>query len=123
MARTAELIEAEESRYGWSRWTGSSPTITTGSGRCSTVASWEHAATAPFSFVAGVEAAIGAAQDRAGDRVVDCRDHHVGVVSGFAPPGDIHRARNTSETTAISITLRNRHHAGSAPAPAARPPE
>jgi predicted metal-dependent enzyme (double-stranded beta helix superfamily) len=32
-------------------------------------------------------------------------DNHVGDVSGFAPPGDIHRVRNTSETTAISIHI------------------
>jgi 3-mercaptopropionate dioxygenase len=30
-------------------------------------------------------------------------DNHVGDVSGFAPPGDIHRVHNTSDTTAISI--------------------
>ena len=30
-------------------------------------------------------------------------DNHVGDVSGFAPPGDIHRVRNTGEETAISI--------------------
>jgi predicted metal-dependent enzyme (double-stranded beta helix superfamily) len=30
-------------------------------------------------------------------------DNQVGDVSGFAPPGDIHRVHNTSETTAISI--------------------
>jgi predicted metal-dependent enzyme (double-stranded beta helix superfamily) len=30
-------------------------------------------------------------------------DNHVGDVGGFAPPGDIHRVRNTGETTAISI--------------------
>ena len=30
-------------------------------------------------------------------------DHHVGDVSSFAPPGDIHRVRNTGATTAISI--------------------
>jgi predicted metal-dependent enzyme (double-stranded beta helix superfamily) len=30
-------------------------------------------------------------------------DNHVGDVSGFAPPGDIHRVHNTSSTTAISI--------------------
>jgi predicted metal-dependent enzyme (double-stranded beta helix superfamily) len=30
-------------------------------------------------------------------------ENHVGEVSGFAPPGDIHRVRNTSDTTAISI--------------------
>jgi predicted metal-dependent enzyme (double-stranded beta helix superfamily) len=30
-------------------------------------------------------------------------ENHVGDVSGFAPPGDIHRVRNSSATTAISI--------------------
>ena len=30
-------------------------------------------------------------------------ENRAGDVSGFAPPGDIHRVRNTSETTAISI--------------------
>lgn len=37
--------------------------------------------------------------------LVDRRDNHVGEVSGFAPPGDIHRVRNTNETTAISIHI------------------
>jgi 3-mercaptopropionate dioxygenase len=32
-------------------------------------------------------------------------DNHVGEVSGFAPPGDIHRVHNTSDTTAISIHI------------------
>jgi 3-mercaptopropionate dioxygenase len=32
-------------------------------------------------------------------------DNHVGDVSGFAPPGDIHRVHNTSDTTAISIHI------------------
>ena len=32
-------------------------------------------------------------------------DNHVGDVSGFAPPGDIHRVHNPSETTAISIHI------------------
>jgi predicted metal-dependent enzyme (double-stranded beta helix superfamily) len=32
-------------------------------------------------------------------------DNRVGDVSGFAPPGDIHRVRNTSETTAISVHI------------------
>ena len=32
-------------------------------------------------------------------------DNHVGDVSGFAPPGDIHRVHNTRETTAISIHI------------------
>jgi predicted metal-dependent enzyme (double-stranded beta helix superfamily) len=30
-------------------------------------------------------------------------ENHVGDVSGFAPPGDIHRVHNTGDTTAISI--------------------
>ena len=30
-------------------------------------------------------------------------DNHAGDVSGFAPPGDIHRVHNTAGTTAISI--------------------
>jgi predicted metal-dependent enzyme (double-stranded beta helix superfamily) len=32
-------------------------------------------------------------------------DNHVGEVSGFAPPGDIHRVHNTCDTTAISIHI------------------
>ncbi|WP_173063304.1 cysteine dioxygenase family protein [Phytohabitans houttuyneae] len=30
-------------------------------------------------------------------------DNHAGSVSGFAPPGDIHRVHNTGDTTAISL--------------------
>ena len=32
-------------------------------------------------------------------------DNHVGDLSGFAPPGDIHRVHNTASTTAISIHI------------------
>jgi 3-mercaptopropionate dioxygenase len=32
-------------------------------------------------------------------------DNHVGDVSGFAPPGDIHRVHNTTGETAISIHI------------------
>jgi predicted metal-dependent enzyme (double-stranded beta helix superfamily) len=32
-------------------------------------------------------------------------ENRTGDVSGFAPPGDIHRVHNTSETTAISIHI------------------
>jgi 3-mercaptopropionate dioxygenase len=35
--------------------------------------------------------------------LVGRHENQVGDVSGFAPPGDIHRVRNTSQTTAISI--------------------
>jgi predicted metal-dependent enzyme (double-stranded beta helix superfamily) len=37
--------------------------------------------------------------------LVGRNENHVGDVGGFAPPGDIHRVRNTSETTAISIHI------------------
>ena len=32
-------------------------------------------------------------------------ENQVGDVSGFAPPGDIHRVHNTSQTTATSIHI------------------
>jgi predicted metal-dependent enzyme (double-stranded beta helix superfamily) len=35
--------------------------------------------------------------------LVGRNENHVGDVSGFAPPGDIHRVHNTAEETAISI--------------------
>jgi predicted metal-dependent enzyme (double-stranded beta helix superfamily) len=35
--------------------------------------------------------------------LIGCSANHVGDVSGFAPPGDIHRVHNTGEETAISI--------------------
>ena len=37
--------------------------------------------------------------------VIGQSDNHVGDVSGFAPPGDIHRVHNTAEETAISIHI------------------
>lgn len=39
---------------------------------------WEHAGTAPFTFVNGVEAAIAAARDFAGDRLVDVAAGQIG---------------------------------------------
>jgi predicted metal-dependent enzyme (double-stranded beta helix superfamily) len=35
--------------------------------------------------------------------LVGVNDNHVGDVSGFAPPGDIHRVHNTGDVTAISV--------------------
>src|SRR3954463_13868109 len=32
-------------------------------------------------------------------------DNHAGDVSGFAPPGDIHRVHNTGDETAISVHI------------------
>jgi predicted metal-dependent enzyme (double-stranded beta helix superfamily) len=37
--------------------------------------------------------------------LVGRHENQVGDVSGFAPPGDIHRVRNTSDSTAISIHI------------------
>ena len=47
------------------------------------------------------ELAGGRADGRLVQTVV--RDNVTGSVSGFAPPGDIHRVRNATEQTAISI--------------------
>jgi 3-mercaptopropionate dioxygenase len=38
-------------------------------------------------------------------RLIGSNDNHVGDVSGFAPPGDIHRVHNTTDTTAISLHI------------------
>jgi 3-mercaptopropionate dioxygenase len=38
-------------------------------------------------------------------RLIGQSDNRTGDVSGFAPPGDIHRVHNTSDTTAISIHI------------------
>jgi predicted metal-dependent enzyme (double-stranded beta helix superfamily) len=41
----------------------------------------------------------------AGLRPLGRSENHVGDVSGFAPPGDIHRVHNTGDETAISIHI------------------
>ena len=38
-------------------------------------------------------------------KLIGRSENPVGEVSGFAPPGDIHRVHNTSDTTAISIHI------------------
>ena len=38
-------------------------------------------------------------------RLIGSADNHVGDVSGFAPPGDIHRVHNTTDSTAISLHI------------------
>ena len=37
--------------------------------------------------------------------LIGARDSYPGEVSGFAPPGDIHRIRNTGSRTAISLHI------------------
>ena len=38
-------------------------------------------------------------------RLIGASDNHVGEVSAFAPPGDIHRVHNTFAETAISLHI------------------
>jgi predicted metal-dependent enzyme (double-stranded beta helix superfamily) len=60
----------------------------------------DHVTWCAFAVIQGVEheELFDADLDLVGES-----DNHVGDVSGFAPPGDIHRVHNTGDTTAISI--------------------
>jgi predicted metal-dependent enzyme (double-stranded beta helix superfamily) len=60
----------------------------------------DHLAWCVFGVIQGVEheELFDADLDLVGES-----DNHAGDVSGFAPPGDIHRVHNTADTTAISI--------------------
>ncbi|HEX5910289.1 MAG TPA: cysteine dioxygenase family protein [Thermoleophilaceae bacterium] len=62
----------------------------------------DHTTWCVFGVVQGVEH-----EDLfdAGLNLIGSSDNHVGDVSGFAPPGDIHRVHNTAGTTAISIHI------------------
>jgi predicted metal-dependent enzyme (double-stranded beta helix superfamily) len=60
----------------------------------------DHITWCVFGVIQGVE------QEElfdAGLNLIGRSENHVGDVSGFAPPGDIHRVHNTTDTTAISI--------------------
>ncbi len=60
----------------------------------------DHVTWCAFGVVQGVER-----EDLfdAALNLVGRSDNHAGDVSGFAPPGDVHRVHNTAGTTAISI--------------------
>ena len=62
----------------------------------------DHLTWCVFGVVQGVEheELFGADGRRLGES-----DNFTGDVSGFAPPGDIHRVRNVGDTTAISIHI------------------
>ena len=62
----------------------------------------DHLTWCVFGVIAGVEHEdlFDADLNRIGES-----DNRTGDVSGFAPPGDIHRVHNTSDTTAISIHI------------------
>ncbi len=63
----------------------------------------DHVTWCVFGVLQGVEHEELFVQD--GDHLVRAgvNDNLVGEVSGFAPPGDIHRVRNAGEHTAISL--------------------
>jgi 3-mercaptopropionate dioxygenase len=60
----------------------------------------DHITWCPFAVIQGVEHAELFDADV---NLIGRSANHVGDVSGFAPPGDIHRVHNTGEETAISI--------------------
>jgi len=60
----------------------------------------DHLTWCVFGVIQGVEHAELFDADL---RPVGRSDNHAGDVSGFAPPGDIHRVHNIGDTTAISI--------------------
>lgn len=63
----------------------------------------DHIAWCAFGVLQGVEYETLYRDD--GDHLTEIGRvaNHVGEVSGFAPPGDIHRVHNTGEVTAISL--------------------
>jgi 3-mercaptopropionate dioxygenase len=62
----------------------------------------DHITWCVVGVLAGVEH-----EDLYDDRLnpVGTRENHPGEVSGFAPPGDIHRIRNTGTSTAVSLHI------------------
>jgi predicted metal-dependent enzyme (double-stranded beta helix superfamily) len=60
----------------------------------------DHVTWCAFAVVQGVEHEELFDAD---GNLVGRSENHVGDVSGFAPPGDIHRVHNTADETAISI--------------------
>jgi predicted metal-dependent enzyme (double-stranded beta helix superfamily) len=63
----------------------------------------DHIAWCTFAVLQGVEYETLYRDE--GDHLVEIGSaaNHVGDVSGFAPPGDIHRVHNVGDTTAISL--------------------
>ena len=60
----------------------------------------DHVTWCAFAVIQGIE------QEELFDadlNLIGHSENHVGDVSGFAPPGDIHRVHNSGNTTAISI--------------------
>ncbi len=60
----------------------------------------DHVTWCTFAVIEGVEHEELFDEDL---NLIGRSENHVGDVSGFAPPGDIHRVHNTGDETAISI--------------------
>jgi predicted metal-dependent enzyme (double-stranded beta helix superfamily) len=67
----------------------------------------DHVAWCVFGVLQGVEYEEVFTLDEKGEFLVQAGDNSntTGEVSGFAPPGDIHRVRNVGEGTAISLHI------------------
>ena len=67
----------------------------------------DHVTWCVFGVLQGVEYEEIFRLDEQGDHLVQAGDNSnvAGEVSGFAPPGDIHRVRNVGEGTAISLHI------------------
>jgi 3-mercaptopropionate dioxygenase len=67
----------------------------------------DHVTWCVFGVIQGIEYEELFTLDENGGCLVEAGNNvnEVGDVSGFAPPGDIHRVRNAGERTAISIHI------------------
>ncbi|MCP2342075.1 cysteine dioxygenase family protein [Actinomadura rupiterrae] len=67
----------------------------------------DHVAWCVFGVLAGVEYedVYALAEDGATLTLVGHNANRTGEVSGFAPPGDIHRVRNSGDGTAVSLHI------------------
>ena len=67
----------------------------------------DHVTWCVFGVLQGVEYEEIFTLDEKGERLVQAADNSndTGEVSGFAPPGDIHRVRNSGDETAISLHI------------------
>jgi predicted metal-dependent enzyme (double-stranded beta helix superfamily) len=67
----------------------------------------DHVTWCVFGVIQGIEYEELYTLDERGEHLVEAGSSatETGEVSGFAPPGDIHRVRNIGDTTAISIHI------------------
>jgi predicted metal-dependent enzyme (double-stranded beta helix superfamily) len=67
----------------------------------------DHVTWCVFGVLQGVEYEEVFTLDETGEHLVEAGDNSNGTgdISGFAPPGDIHRVRNVGEGTAISLHI------------------